>query len=82
MNESFLLPLSHNGEEWNLEAEFQPRGFSYVIQVTVGNQPVIFERDEENNFRAVFTNSNLSDLPKPDPAFLSSIAETLRELFS
>ncbi|MDE3252996.1 MAG: hypothetical protein KGO92_09315 [Bacteroidota bacterium] len=82
MNEPFLLPLTHHGEEWNLNAEFQPRGYGYVIQVTVHDQKILFERDEENNFRAIQTNSNQSDAPKPDPVLLSDIAATLQELFS
>ncbi|OYY02375.1 MAG: hypothetical protein B7Y76_05665 [Sphingobacteriia bacterium 35-40-5] len=82
MNEQFLLPLTHHGEEWNLSAEFQPRGFGYVIQVTVHNQQILFERDEENNFRAMQTNGSLSDLPKPDQVLLANIAATLQQLFS
>lgn len=82
MNEHFLLPVTHKGEEWNLEAEFRPTGFRYVIQVTVGNQKIVFERDEENNFRALQSDSSQSDLSKPDPELLANIASTLQQLFS
>jgi hypothetical protein len=82
MNEPFLLPVTHNGTEWNLEAEFQPRGFRYLIRITVGSQQIDFERDEENNFRALQTDNNQSGLSKPDPLLLANIAATLQTLFS
>lgn len=82
MKESFQLPLTYHGKEINLEAEFQPRGFSYVIKVTTPDSTVFFERDEENNFRAVQQDMNNPDPNKTDPVLLSAIAASLQHLFS
>lgn len=52
MNDTVELCVEHHGETKCFEAVFSQFGFSYRITIDVRNNPVIFEPDEERNWRA------------------------------
>lgn len=63
MDEPFDLPVEYNGKKLIFRARLLRRGYSYKIHVQVDRQEIIFEPDEERNFRAIIENeidSNVS----------------------
>ena len=82
MYESFDLPLTFQGEEMQVPAEFQPYGYTYRIKITVQGTTLFFEPDEEKNYRAVLTPGEQENSKKLPKGLLETISEKLQELFS
>ena len=82
MSETFDLPLWYNGKEMFLPAELLPMGFTHKIKVTVDGLDILFEPDEERNYRAVITEADRDKAGHINKALLEVIVETLHELFS
>jgi len=76
MPESFLLTVHYKNEEKQFESELRVFGYTHKIAVNVNGTEVIFEPDEERNYRAVFqdpeSNKNI------DLQLLKIIAEELQ----
>lgn len=78
--EKFELPLWFNGQEMLLPAEFQPWGYSHRITVMIGDLAVVFEPDEERNYRALIVDAG-NGMPAVKTEMLQCVSETLTELF-
>ena len=50
MNE-LLLPLTYRGEEMELPLKMYPYGYTFRVEVLIGETAVIFEPDEEGSYR-------------------------------
>ena len=53
MYELFDLPVNYKGEQLDLPARLLLQGYIHKFQVEVNGQIVLFEPDEERNYRAV-----------------------------
>ena len=51
MDEDFELPVNINGTEKIFQAKFLRSGYSYKIEVGTGEEVLLFEPDEERNWR-------------------------------
>lgn len=51
--EPFELPVAYHGQELLLPARLIQIGYTYKIYIAVEGQEIIFEPDEERNFRAM-----------------------------
>ena len=77
MADSFDLPVEFNGEEKLYPTTILRYGFTHKIQVAVNNIIVIFEPDEEKNYRAIVDNDKEGTLNKH---LLEQISNTLHFL--
>lgn len=62
--EPFDLPVMYKGHEVVLPSRLVQRGYSYAIYVEVEGVEVIFEPDEERNFRAIFDSHSASPVTR------------------
>lgn len=77
MQELFELPVQFRDITIVLPAELTAWGYSHRISVTLQDQVIIFEPDEERNYRAV-----LPEGQKPLPLeMVTAIAESLESVF-
>ncbi|MBN8787239.1 MAG: hypothetical protein J0I84_09120 [Terrimonas sp.] len=77
MNESFELPVQYRNKTILLPAELKIWGYSHRILVTLQEQVIIFELDEERNYRAL-----ISDGEKlPALEMIKAITESLESIF-
>ena len=76
MPESFLLSVRYKNEEKQFESELRVFGYTHKIAVNVNGMEVIFERDEEGNYRAILPDPDLKN-KNLDPLLLKAIAEEL-----
>ena len=81
MDNCFTIPITYELKEYNFPAELIPYGFSYKIDVDVFGKFISFERDEEQNFRAVIKPDDLQEAGMTDKAILAAIANQLIILF-
>lgn len=79
MADTFLLPVEFNGEEKEYPAQIFRYGFTHKIQVTIGDEPVTFEPDEEGSYRASVSPESTATI---DKSLLEEISKTLVFLFN
>jgi hypothetical protein len=80
MDDVFFLPVSFKGQELQFEAKLEQRGYVYVLHVDVNGTAVIFERDEELNWRALLPQPQQDTVKPPPLDLLLAIGETIEEL--
>ncbi len=76
MPESFLLSVQYKNEEKQFESELRVFGYTHKIAVNVNGIEIIFEPDEERNYRAVMAEPDLKK-SNLDPQLIKTIAEEL-----
>ena len=79
MADTILLPVEYNGAEKEYPTEIFRYGFTHKIQVTIGDEIVTFEPDEEGNYRASVSPESTATI---DKSLLEEISKTLVFLFS
>lgn len=77
MSERFSIPVMYKDNELSFEAVLQKSGYIIRIAVIVDGVTVIFEPDEEKNYRAFIEAPNES--LKIDIELLKAIADVLKE---
>jgi hypothetical protein len=77
MQESFELPVQFRDTTVILPAELTSWGYSHRISVTLEGQVIIFEPDEERNYRAVLPEGQ----KPPSLEMVKAIAESLESAF-
>ena len=53
MDETFTLVVNYKGKEYQVEGELNIFGYTHKIAIKFGGQEILFEPDEERNYRAV-----------------------------
>lgn len=53
MDDVFLLTVPYRNEELEFESRLLVSGYVYKIEVNINGIPVLFEPDEERNYRAL-----------------------------
>jgi hypothetical protein len=80
MAETFVITASYKNQQQDFDAELIAFGYSYRIEVMVNEVKVIFEPDEERNYRAYVPEAgNAKNIP--DSLLLQAIAEALEKAF-
>jgi hypothetical protein len=77
MNEEFIIPVSFKGEELAFKARLLNFGYIHKIQVEVNGVDVLFEPDEERNYRVVVDPVYLEGNNMVDVELLKAIACTI-----
>lgn len=73
MNDSFDLPVTYKGEELFFPAVLRQFGYTHRFEVCVGDDVVMFERDEEGAYRALMNTEHQPTHLKPE--LLQAIAD-------
>ena len=81
MDNDFEIPVTYATKEYNFPAKLIAYGYTYKIEVDVFGNPIAFERDEEQNFRAIINTADLQETGSIDKDLLALIAEQLIVLF-
>ncbi len=79
MAEPFQFDIVYHDKQLIYNAELRVYGYTYKIAVQVNGTEILFEPDEERNFRAVVAEP--SGKPVPDSGLLEAITNRLHELF-
>jgi hypothetical protein len=76
--ELFELPVEFGGSEVMLPARWVQMGYTYKIFVQVNDAEVVFEPDEERNFRAIIEKDMDRNL---SPELIKAIGQSLEKYF-
>ncbi len=60
MGEGFTLTVIYKGEQKILDAELRVMGYTHKIAVNINDLEVLFEPDEERNYRAVVSDTDIN----------------------
>ena len=77
MDDDLEVPVTYKNQELIFYAKFIQFGYSYKFEVDVNGVIVLFEPDEERNFRAIIDPSIDHENHKIDKELIQLIAETL-----
>ena len=81
MSESFEIIVPYKGENLCFNARFMRYGYTHRIIVSVYGRDVVFEPDEERNYRAwVDAAATTIESKEPDITLLKAITETIEEI--
>jgi hypothetical protein len=80
--EEFELLITYKGEERMFPASLQVTGYTHRFVVDIEGQSIIFEPDEERNYRAVLSYEDLNNNKNIDRELLKIISEKIKEIIS
>jgi len=80
MDDGFLLPVTYQGKEYEFETGFQRYGYIHRIAVNINNVTVLFEPDEERNYRALVTPEQMERSGELNIGLLQAIADILEKI--
>ncbi len=80
MEDDFTLPVLFEGKELALPARLRQYGYKVMIEVEIEGTPVVFERDEEGNWRAVMGYEDLVAGKKVKKELLIKVADVIEEI--
>ena len=81
MEETFDLPVEYGGEQLMLKTSLLVTGYTHKFNVEVEGQSIIFEPDEERNYRSVIPFDDLKSQKHIDIDLLKTIAAMLERFF-
>ncbi|MET0391481.1 MAG: hypothetical protein ABW019_00015 [Chitinophagaceae bacterium] len=77
MEDGFMLPVPYKGETLELDAKFVRLGFIYQFHISIDGRTLIFERDEEQEYRVIDTAAQGRET---DHGLMEAIVGTLKAL--
>ena len=80
MMDELVLPLTFNGEEIELPVRMYGYGYTFRVEVKIGESVIIFEPDEEGSYRALVTPEQMANSNDLNVGLLRTIAEALEKL--
>jgi hypothetical protein len=80
MSEQFTFTIPYKNENREFEAELRVFGYTHKIAISIDGTEILFEPDEERNYRAVLPGSD-STAKNMDTALLELLAVELGNIF-
>lgn len=81
MEEQFELPVDYKGEQLMLNASLLITGYTHKFMVDVDGQTIVFEPDEERNYKAVIPYDDIDKNKHVDIELLKEIAKAIEGIF-
>lgn len=79
-DDAVLLTIDFNGKLMELPTVLRQFGYSFRIDVTIGDTVVSYEPDEERNWRAMISYEDVQANKQLNPDLLKAIAAELENL--
>ena len=81
MAESFILVVNYKGKEYQLDSELRVYGYTHKIAINLEGGEILFEPDEERNYRAVIPD-NEGSKTEVDIGLIQAITKELEVAFN
>jgi hypothetical protein len=76
----FELPVNWRDEEMLYKARLLKLGYGFKMEVEVDGRSILFEPDEEGNWRAITDPANFEKEKGPDPSLLKAMSDSIEYL--
>ncbi|HEX2607916.1 MAG TPA: hypothetical protein VHK91_11075 [Flavisolibacter sp.] len=80
MDEDFEIPVPYKDRELVFKARLLTMGYTYKIEVDLEGASILFEKDEEKNWRAIMDPDQAGSPEKVDRELVRAIGQTLEAL--
>jgi len=80
MEDSFVIDVAFAGKDYNVEVRLISTGYIHRFITIINDIEVIYEPDEERNYRATVNEAAISKLRDADKELIKAVAERLRDL--
>ena len=80
MDDQFDLPVEYKGSHYHFKTTLVVYGFSHRFNVDVHGQSILFEPDEEKNYRAILPYDDITNNKNIDINLLKKISEEIAGL--
>ncbi|RYD93352.1 MAG: hypothetical protein EOP54_19340 [Sphingobacteriales bacterium] len=78
--DELVLPVTCNGTNMELPLKMYAYGYTFRIEVLIGEESVIFEPDEEGSYRALSVNVQFEKGKLLDLSLLKAVVTALEKL--
>jgi hypothetical protein len=78
--DELVLPITFGGEDIELPLKMYTYGYTFRVEVLIGETSVVFEPDEEGNYRALVDGGQIETNKTLSKGLLQAIAEALEKL--
>jgi hypothetical protein len=82
MDGQFELPVQYKEQELMFKASLLVTGYTHKFNVDVNGQIIVFEPDEERNYRAVIPYDDINQNRVIDIELLKAITTTIHEIIT
>jgi hypothetical protein len=80
VDNSFGLPVNYKGKELVFEGQLHQYGYTHKIELNINGVSVLYERDEERNWRALIDPSQIEKNKLITIELLQAIADSIEEV--
>ena len=80
MNDEFYIPVSFEGRDYNFPARLLNYGYAIKLEVDIEGNTILFEHDEERNWRALIPFDEIPVAKKTNVELLKAVAEAIEEI--
>jgi hypothetical protein len=80
MDESFDLPVNYKGTDRAYSSRLIIQGYTHKFAVLVEETEVIYERDEEGEYRAIIANPDTQTGKTPERGLLEAIGNKIQSI--
>ncbi len=80
MDESFEIPVLFRGQQLNFTSRLLVYGYNHKIEVDVNGIQIMFEPDEERNYRALINLEQIQKSDKVNVELLKAIAAAIESI--
>ncbi len=80
MNDAFYIPVSFGGLDYNFPARLLNYGYTIKLEVDIEGNTILFEHDEERNWRALIPFDEIPAAKKTNAELLKAVAEAIEEI--
>ena len=82
MDDDFLIPVNFKGKSLELPARLLSYTYTYKIEVDLEYGKLLFERDDECNWRALLKEEDIIAHKKIDKELIEAVVQSLDELLA
>jgi len=80
--ENHILPVTYRGQELEFPLQILQTGYTLKFVVTIGEAKMIFEKDDQGEYRAILAEAETYKGKMPEQGLLAAIHEVLQSLDS
>ena len=80
MDESFTISIFYQGGEHSYEARLVTVGYTHRFFVMINGMEVIYEPDEERNYRAILNEIDQVKVKDTDVELIKAVGDKIQEL--
>lgn len=80
MDEPFMIPILYEGDEYEYEARLVTVGYTHQFLVLINGMEVIYEPDEERNYRAILNEADQAKVKDADIELIKAVGDKIQTI--